>query len=162
VGEHPLAFVDHHLAVLGQAPVGGVVLFEHGLGFRHQAGFQVGDRGCGVFLGHLLHAVQGPEEVHRGGPGLGDFPANLPEPGLKLPGIISGEGQGPQSRAHGRGHPDGGRAPDGQGADGLDDVSIVSGYKIGFLLGQKPLVQEAHFVVIPTDAAVGDHFSPFC
>ena len=45
--------------------------------FRHQPGFHLSHRRRRAFLGHFLHAVKGPKEVHRGGPGRGDFPADL-------------------------------------------------------------------------------------
>ena len=68
-----------------------------------------------MVLDQTLHPVQGPEEVHRGGAGRGDLPADLQEPPLELAAVIGLNLQGPQGGAHGCGHPDGRGSPDGQG-----------------------------------------------
>ena len=128
--------MDQDLSGLAHAAVGGVVFLQHGLGLDHQVVLEGRHRLVRMGLDQPLHPVQGPEEVHRGGPGRGDFPADGFETAdWNSPGVIGLDLQGPQGRAHGRGHPDGRRPPDGQRPDGLDDLAIIPDLQINLFRG---------------------------
>ncbi len=157
VGQHPVAVVDQDLPRLGHVAVNGFIFPQHGLGFGHQPVFQGRHRFAGVGLGQALHPFQGPEEVHRGGPGLGDFLTYFLKASLELPGVGGIQVQSPQRRPHGGGHPDGRGPPDGQGADGFDDLVIILDFQIELFGGQTPLIQKLDLIHIPTNAAIGDH-----
>ena len=137
--------------------VGGFIFLEHGLGFDHQVILEGRHRLLGMVMSQTLHALKGPEEIHRGGPGGRDFPADFLEAPQELGHILGMDLEGPQGGAHGGGHPDGRRPPDGQGADGLDHLMIIPDLQIDFFPGEAALVQEPDLVDIPADAAVGDH-----
>ncbi len=158
VGEHAGLLRQQLRAESAKRAAGGDVLVVHALGFGDEALLDAGDGGtrCGGKLGSVAtHALDGPEEIDRGGAGGGEHLADdthlCKERGQRgCRAVARAEGD-----AHGGGDTDGRRAAHDHGGDDVGDILIGLREHVRLFEGETCLVEEPNAFRGPFEC--GDH-----
>ena len=152
VGEHAAARRHQGRAVPAHGLVGGDVLGVHALGFFHQRLLDLGQGPHPQHFELVAHALDRPEKIYRGGPGLAHDVADLVKLMLQIAAIFSLGILHPQRDAHGRGHANGRRAPHHHVADDVGDLGISLAGNVGLFGRQLGLVNEAYAGIGPFES----------
>ena len=154
VREQGSAKVAHGLA-------GGDVFFVHGVGFGQDFLLEFVHGRAGGKLGReeFLHAVDGPEEIDRGGASAGQAGADFLELGREVgrgcgPGLLRAKGH-----AVGGGDANSRRAAHNHGDDDVGHLVDVGGEHVALFKGKLGLIDEADAIGGPAECGNHTEFS---
>src|SRR6185436_18355266 len=151
VGEDARAGGDQRRAVRAHGPVGGEILVEDGLRLREEARADLVQRPPAAREDEPPHALQGPEEVDRGGARGAEPLDRLLEVGEKPLVVTRAALPCRERHAEGGRHADGGRAADHEGADAVGHFRPGGAAPLDLLDGEPGLVHEDQPVAGPAE-----------
>ena len=132
--------------------VGRDIFGMHALGFLHQRLLDLRQRPHAQHFKFVAHALDRPEKIYRGGPGLADDVTDLVKVMLQISAIFSLGIFHPQRDAHGRGYANRRRAPHHHVADHVGHLGIGLAGNVGLFGRQLGLVNEAYAGVGPFES----------
>ena len=140
---------DQFLPVHSYLAVHFNIGFKNLKGLSHQPLLRLLDSVAFNTLQYPFHTIHGPKEIHRRGPGLSHFLANLFNSFSKYPGIIRPVFLRPQGNPHRSRYSDRRRPPDGHGPNRLSHRRCTPAIQVPNLLGKPSLIENPYPITFP-------------